>query len=47
MTLVTLETVQSILEVAGGIIAATGQIQMACAKAEVTHKELLGSHFED
>ena len=35
------------LKVAGGTTTAIMPIQMVCTKAEVTHKVLHGSHFED
>ena len=35
------------LKVAGGTATAIMPIQMVCTKAEVTHKVLHGSHFED
>ena len=42
-----METVQWLIEVAGGIMPAITQIQMVRTKVEVAHKELPGSPFED
>ena len=35
------------IKVAGGTTTAITPIQMVCTKAEITHKVLHGSHFED
>ena len=46
-TFIKVEIVQWYIEVAGGIVPAITQIQMACTKVEVAHKELPGHYFED
>ena len=46
-TFVLVETVRHGIKVAGGTTTAITPIQMVCTRAEVTHKVLHGSHFED